>query len=50
MTAAETAQLARCEATIQRGVKTYIEVGGALDAIRMGRLYRETNKTFEAYC
>jgi hypothetical protein len=50
LTAAETAQLVRCEATIQRGVKTYVEVGNALDTIRKGRLYRETHKTFETYC
>jgi hypothetical protein len=50
LTAAETAELVRCEAAIQRGVKTYVEVGNALDTIRKGRSYRESHKTFEAYC
>ena len=38
------------EATIERGVRTFLEVGRALGAIRDGRLYRETHGTFEAYC
>jgi len=38
------------EATIEHGVRTFLEVGRALGAIRDGRLYRETHGTFEAYC
>lgn len=42
--------LAECEAVIERGLATFTEVGEALLRIRDGRLYRETHKTFEAYC
>ena len=38
------------EAVIERGLKTFCEVGEALMAIRDGRLYRESHSTFEAYC
>lgn len=41
--------LAHHEATIERGLKTFVEVGQALQAIRDGRLYREQYETFEAY-
>ena len=44
------ADLTRCEAIIERGLKTFIEVGTALLEIRDNRLYRDTHKTFEAYC
>ena len=42
--------LAQHEATIERGLKTFVEVGQALQAIRDGRLYRGQYETFEAYC
>lgn len=42
--------LAECEATIERGVRSYIEAGEALRTIRDDRLYRETHGTFEDYC
>ena len=42
--------LAECEATIERGVRSYIEAGEALRTIRDSRLYRETFATFEDYC
>lgn len=42
--------LASCEQVIERGRKSFVEVGNALAAIRDGRLYRETHKTFDAYC
>ena len=38
------------EATIERGLGTFVEVGTALAAIRDGHLYRATHKTFEQYC
>ena len=38
------------EAVIERGLKTFCEVGEALLAIRDGRLYRENHSTFEDYC
>jgi protein gp37 len=43
-------ELARHEATIGRGLSTFVEVGRALVAIRDGRLYRGTHATFEEYC
>ncbi len=44
------AALAECERVIERGLKTFIEVGDALARIRDERLYRETHATFEDYC
>ena len=41
--------LAACEATIQTGIATFLQVGAALQAIRDDRLYRETHPTFETY-
>lgn len=46
----ERQDLVRCEAIIERGLATFIEVGGALLHIRDHRLYRETHRTFEDYC
>lgn len=42
--------LAKHEATIERGLGTFVEVGQALLAIREDRLYRDGYETFEAYC
>lgn len=42
--------LAGCEAVIERGLGTFVEVGEALLAIRNARLYRESHGTFEGYC
>lgn len=42
--------LAECEAVIERGRQTFIEVGNALAAIRDGRLYQATHPNFDAYC
>lgn len=50
MSEAERAQLSQHEQVIERGLKTFTEVGNALLAIRDGRLYRAAYKTFEAYC
>jgi hypothetical protein len=41
--------LAQQEAVIERGLKSFIEVGEALAAIRDQRLYRATHHTFDAY-
>lgn len=38
------------EERIGRGLKTFIEVGSALAAVRDNRLYRADFETFEAYC
>jgi hypothetical protein len=42
--------LAECEATIERGFETFVEVGNALLTIRESKLYRLTHDTFDAYC
>ena len=42
--------LGECEAVIERGLKTFCEVGEALLAIRDGRLYHATHSSFEDYC
>ncbi|MBP6729239.1 MAG: hypothetical protein KA129_06430 [Microthrixaceae bacterium] len=44
------ATLEECEAVIERGLSSFVEVGNALVAIREGHKYRKTHKTFEAYC
>jgi len=50
LTAVELSTLDKHEAVINRGLKTFADVGNALLAIRDGRLYREQHATFEAYC
>jgi|GEM_PF-910822 len=47
---AEAAELSQHEAVIERGLKTFYEVGAALTAIREKRLYRATHNSFEDYC
>lgn len=42
--------LAECEAVVEKGLDTFVEVGEALMEIRDGRLYRDTFNNFEAYC
>ncbi|NJO07342.1 MAG: hypothetical protein HC876_18520, partial [Chloroflexaceae bacterium] len=42
--------LVQCEAIIERGLKTFFEVGTALVRIRDLELYRIEYRTFEAYC
>lgn len=42
--------LADCELRIERGLKSFIDVGQALAEIRDSRLYRATHATFEDYC
>jgi len=46
----EAVRLAELEATIERGLHTFVDVGNALLEIRDSRLYRETHGTFEDYC
>lgn len=45
------ATLPACEAVIERGLHTFVEVGNALMSIRDRRLYKESGfKSFEIYC
>jgi hypothetical protein len=46
----ESMELERCETIIERGLKTFLEVGTALAQVRDMRLYRVEYDTFEAYC
>ncbi|HLO51121.1 MAG TPA: hypothetical protein VK211_22090 [Kamptonema sp.] len=48
--AAEQRRLQELELVVEQGLQTFYEVGKALDEIRENRLYRETHRTFEAYC
>lgn len=50
LTVLEASTLQQHEAVIQRGLKTFADVGNSLLAIRDGRLYRAKYPTFEAYC
>ncbi|GAB3740070.1 hypothetical protein [Spirosoma jeollabukense] len=49
LTTAEAAQLARLEATIDRGMNTFLDVGRALIEIQENKLYRATHLTIEQY-
>lgn len=42
--------LAECEAIIEQGLKSFVDVGIALMTVNEGRLYRASYPTFEAYC
>lgn len=50
LTTPEVDRKAELEATIERGMQTFVEVGLALMEIRDGRLYRAEYGTFEEYC
>jgi hypothetical protein len=50
LTCEETERLDKLESSIQRGKKTFVEVGIALAAVRDEKLYRRDYDTFEAYC
>jgi hypothetical protein len=50
MTAADADELADHETVIERGLKTFIDIGLRLAAVRDKRLYRGDYATFEAYC
>ena len=43
-------QLASQEAIIERGLASFVEVGSALEVIRVQRLYRDSHGSFEDYC
>lgn len=45
----DTATLVECEAIIERGAKSFVEVGTALLAIRDRKLYRATHSRFTDY-
>lgn len=45
-----TTQLEECETVIERGMRTFMEVGQALAKVRDERLYRDEYATFEVYC
>jgi hypothetical protein len=46
----EKSELHQHEAVIEQGLKTFVDVGNALLAIRDKRLYRQEFGTFEEYC
>jgi hypothetical protein len=46
---AEQIALDDCEERIQRGLKTFVEVGSALAFVNENRLYRTTHDSFESY-
>jgi hypothetical protein len=50
LSSAEQRVFDRAEQTIARGLKSFLEVGMALKAIRDRRLYRQRYSTFEEYC
>ena len=50
LTTSETSSLTACEARIEKGRASFLDVADALAEIRDGRLYREGFATFEAYC
>jgi len=50
LTDLEQQDLAAHEAVIERGLRTFVDVGQALLSIRDGRLYRAQFGTFEDYC
>ncbi len=43
-------RLELCEAVIEKGLNTFVEVGNALFEIRNNKLYRANFTTFESYC
>lgn len=49
LTRAQRRQLADCERIISKGLRTFYEVGRALETIRGERLYRERYDTFSQY-
>lgn len=50
LTITEEVRLSYLEGVVERGLKTFAEVGGALMEIRDQRLYRQEYGTFEDYC
>ena len=49
LTKPESEKLHECEAVIEAGLDSFVEVGNALLAIRDQKLYRKSHKTFESY-
>ncbi|BAZ08262.1 hypothetical protein NIES4071_00670 [Calothrix sp. NIES-4071] len=47
---AEIIELDSLEATVQRGLRAFWEIGQALRVLRDKRLYRQSYETFEEYC
>lgn len=43
-------ELIRLESEIEWAAKSFVHIGEALQKIHEGRLYRETDRTFEEYC
>ncbi len=50
LTGPEQARLKKCEAVIERGLKSFMEVASAILTIKEDKLYRAQYPTFEAYC
>lgn len=50
LTTTERSTLRECERVIERGQAEFIAVGQALATIKADRLYRQTHRTFDAYC
>lgn len=50
LTTGEQKKLAELESTIETGMKSFIDVGHALMAIRDRKLYTDVHETFEGYC
>jgi hypothetical protein len=46
----EKSDFEECEAVIERGLESYVEVGLALARIRDNRFYRATHKDWQSYC
>jgi N6-adenosine-specific RNA methylase IME4 len=46
----EKSELEQCETIIEEGLRTFVDVGGALLKIRDKKLYRQEYSTFEEYC
>lgn len=46
----EKAVLKKLEKVIESGLKVFLQVGEALQTIRIEKLYRDTHPTFETYC
>ena len=50
LTEAQENRFAELEGIIERGQKSFLEVGAALIEIKNSKLYQNTHGTFEAYC
>lgn len=50
LTIFELSELEQCETIIENGLRTFVDVGGALLKIRDERLYRQEYGTFQEYC